>query len=326
MNFFLITGLGSIGKRHLNNLIGLGHENIILVARSGNIDEAFSRFPLYTNLQQALSENKVSHAFICTPTAHHVSDLEILLAHNIPNIYLEKPISHNLDKLHEIGKLASGCKRFVVGYDLHFDPGLGKVKDVLAKGQMGKVFSINAAVGQFLPDWRPHENHRDGMSAKVVKGGGVMLDLIHEFDYVRWLAGKPVIIGGIFQNNPKLEIETEDVADVLIKFEGNTAATIHLDYHQKNLVRNCMITCENGSVFWDLAQSEVRIAAHGKEPETFSYIGFERNQRYVAIVKAFLDESQFDPRLTTYKEALVSLKMVVAAKESSETQRFISIN
>lgn len=326
MNFILIIGLGSIGERHLNNLIYLGYTNIIIVSKSGNIPSEFKRFTVYTDTQKAITENSISHGFICTPTSSHLDDLKILLKNDIPNIYLEKPISHNLIQLDEISSLTLKCKRLVVGYDLHFDPGLIKIKELLNENKMGKVFSINASVGQYLPDWRPNQDYLKGMSARIDKGGGVMLDLVHEFDYVRWLVGKPKSIACIFQNNHSLAIETEDVADVLIHFEGNSSATIHLDYHQKKLVRNCMITCEQGTVFWDLTKSEVKIVRYDQEMETFSYNGFERNQRYIDSIKAFLDESKFDDSLTNFEEALVSLKMVVAAKESSISKQFIAIN
>ncbi|MFE3846694.1 Gfo/Idh/MocA family protein [Flavobacterium sp. LB3P45] len=326
MNFILIIGLGSIGVRHLNNLIYLGYTNIIIVSKSGNIPSEFNQFSVYTDCQKAITENLISHGFICTPTSSHLDDLTILLENNIAHIYLEKPISHNLTYLDEISNLTNKCKRLVVGYDLHFDPGLIKIKELLNENQMGKVFSINATVGQYLPDWRPNQDYLKGMSAKIDKGGGVMLDLVHEFDYVRWLVGKPKNIACIFQNNPSLSIETEDVADVLIHFEGNSSGTIHLDYHQKKLVRNCMITCEKGTVFWDLTKSEVKIIRHDQEMETFSYLDFERNQRYIDSIKAFLDESKYDDRLTNFEEALVSLKMVVAAKESSISKQFIAIN
>lgn len=326
MDFILIIGLGSIGERHLSNLIYLGHTNIIIVSKSGNIPSDFKQFVVYTDTQKAITENSISHGFICTPTSSHLDDLTILLRNNIANIYLEKPISHNLNHLNKISSLTNNCKRLVVGYDLHFDPGLMKIKKLLDQNQMGKVFSINAIVGQYLPDWRPNQDYLKGMSARIDKGGGVMLDLVHEFDYVRWLIGKPEKIACIFQNNPNLAIETEDVADVLIHFEGNSSATIHLDYHQKKLVRNCMITCEKGTIFWDLTKSEVKIIRYDQEDELFYYLGFERNQRYIDSIKAFLDESKFDDSLTNFEEALVSLKMIVAAKESSISKQFIAIN
>ena len=326
MNCILIIGLGSIGKRHLNNLIYLGYKNIIIVSKSHVISTEYKQFAVYVDTQKAIDENAISHGFICTPTSSHLDDLKILLENNIANIYLEKPISHSLNHIDEISGITNQCKRLVVGYDLHFDPGLMKIKKLLNGSQMGKLFSINAIVGQYLPDWRPNQDYLKGMSARIDKGGGVMLDLVHEFDYLKWLVGKPENIACFFQNNPNLAIETEDVADVLIHFEGNSSGTIHLDYHQKKLVRNCMITCEKGTIFWDLTKCEVKIIRHEQEDELFSYLGFERNQRYIDSIMAFLDETKFDDRLTTFEEALVSLKMVVAAKESSISKRFISIN
>jgi len=326
MNHILIIGLGSIGKRHLRNLIHLGEENITIVTTSENIPLEFNTFTTYTNTEKALKENIFSHAFICTPTSNHISDLNLVLKYNVPNIYLEKPVSHNLNNIEEVKGLLQNTKRIVVGYDLHFDPGLMKIKELICEGKLGKIFSINAVVGQYLPNWRPDQDYKKSMSAKIDKGGGVMLDLVHEFDYLRWLIGSPTMIACLFQNNPNLEIETEDVADVLIQFENSSTATIHLDYHQRELVRNCMITCENGTLFWDLTKSEVKIVGYEKEIEIFSYDGFERNQRYVDGIQAFMENINFDYRLTTFDEALVSLKMVIAAKASSINKQFILIN
>ena len=324
MSFFLIIGLGSIGKRHLENLVTLGHENIIIVSKS---NQKFKNFKTYTSLELAISENYISHAFICSRTANHHESLEILLENKIANIYLEKPISNNLKFLDKIiPELLENCTRLVVGYDLHFDNGLNKIKQIIQDGTLGKIYSLNAVVGQYLPDWRPNQDYKLGMSAKIDAGGGVMLDLIHEFDYIRWLIGKPNLIASLHQNNPELEIETEDIADVLIQFENNSTATIHLDYHQKNLIRNCMITCEKATVFWDLPTQEVRIVYKSGSSETFSFDKYSRNERYVAILKAFLDNSKFDSRLTTFNEALISLKMVVAAKESSILKKMITLN
>jgi predicted dehydrogenase len=325
MSNFLIIGLGSIGKRHLQNLRKLGFENIIIVSRSQKENQEFQQYKCYSSIQLAITENMISHAIVCSPTARHIHDLDILLDHNIQNIYLEKPISNNLDGLEKLYHKINNCKKCIVGYDLHFDPGLVKVKEILAEGKMGKIFSINAVVGQYLPDWRPNQNYREGMSAKIEKGGGVLLDLIHEFDYLRWLIGTPKQIACLYQHNPSLEIETEDVADVLIQFENNTTGTIHLDYHQKQLVRNCMITCQKGTIFWDLTLSEVRVVTQSDEVETFSYLGFERNQRYLDCMSAFIDNTEFNDKLTTFDDALISLKMVVAAKKSFEVKSFIEI-
>lgn len=160
MNHILIIGLGSIGKRHLKNLIHLGEKNISIVSTSENIPLEFKGFTTYTNTEKALKENLISHAFICTPTSNHILDLTLLLESNVANIYLEKPISNNLDNIEKVSALLENSKRIVVGYDLHFDPGLMKVKELIAEEKLGKIFSINALVGQYLPDWRPDQDYK----------------------------------------------------------------------------------------------------------------------------------------------------------------------
>ena len=319
----LVIGIGSIGKRHINNLISLGYNNIILVSRSGNVGENLTHLPCYSNTQLAIDNYPITHAFVCTPTSKHLLDLTILFENNIQNIYLEKPVSHTFEGIDELISVSKNVNRFVVGFDLHFDPGLNKVRQLILDKNIGDILSANAFVGQYLPDWRPHEDHTKGMSASIEKGGGVLLDLVHEFDYIRWFLGTPSRLGSLVQHNNYLEIETEDLADVLIAFENNSTATIHLDYHQKKLVRNCIITGTKGTIKWDLSASQVDWIDKDKQEHQFNYKDFERNDRYVSIVKAFMNENEFDDRLVNLDDALVSLKMVIATKKSAQTNSFI---
>jgi predicted dehydrogenase len=321
----LIIGIGSIGKRHINNLIGLGYSRLVLVSRSGNVGERLNHFPCYNETKLAIENHEITHAFVCTPTSKHLIDLTILVENNIQNIYLEKPVSNTFVGIDELLIQSKKIKRFVVGFDLHFDPGLNKVKQLIQDKVIGSVLAANAFVGQYLPDWRPYEDHRKGMSGLIEKGGGVLLDLIHEFDYIRWFLGTPILLASIIQHNSFLEIETEDLADVLINFENNCTATIHLDYHQKKLVRNCIITGTHGTIKWDLFSNQVDWIDNNKIEQSFIYKNFERNDRYISILKAFMNESEFDERLVNLNDALLSLKMVMAAKKSSETKMFINL-
>lgn len=320
----LIIGLGSIGKRHCTNLINLGVENISIVTSKKELPDQFKQLKSFASIKAAGEIEMYTHAFVCTPTAHHLEDLQQLINLDVPHIYLEKPISNTLTEVSIGLDYISKGNRIVVGYDLHFDPGLNQVKSLLENHSIGRVYSANAFVGQFLPDWRPNEDYRLGMSASISKGGGVMLDLIHEFDYLCWLFGKPEKVCGMYQMNPELEIETEDLADVLVRFQKGINVSIHLDYHQRNLVRNCMITGEKGSILWDLVNRKVSLTNDKKEVEIFDFNGFERNDRYLEILDAFLNNPK-DPRLCTYPKALESLELVVAAKKSSQSNSIIQL-
>jgi predicted dehydrogenase len=194
----------------------------------------------------------------------------------------------------------------------------------LKQDAIGKVVSVNAQVGQYLPDWRPAEDYRKGMSAKRETGGGVMLDLVHEFDYLYWLIGDIKMIAAKYSNSGALEIETEDAAEVLLSFVNGASGTIHLDYLQRKLVRNCLITGYKGSIKWNLAENIVWWINADKQEDEFNYSGYERNDRFLAIMKSFLT-TPADERLTTLQQGMESLRWVLAAKQSSEQNTFIDM-
>jgi predicted dehydrogenase len=322
----LIKGFGSIARRHAGNLLSLGFTDITLVSTKSNLGEGFNHLKKFPNLDSALENNQYTHGFICSPTAFHIEDLNSFLDADIRNIYLEKPISHNWNQCQQLlNRIDVNAFRVQVGFDLHFDPGLMKAQQIIQSQVLGKIYSANAFVGQYLPDWRPYEDHRLGMSAFLEKGGGVMLDLVHEFDYLLWLLGNPKKIMAFYQKNPQLEIETEDLADVLIQFESGVNSTIHLDYHQRKLIRYCIFTAEKGTIKWDLAERSLTVVQHDKTSETFDFSNFERNDRYLQIVEAFMKDAD-DPRLTSYKDGLQSLKMVLLAKASSENETMTLFN
>lgn len=323
MNILLI-GLGSIGKRHLTNIMALGYNDITIVSSKNSLPAEFSHVTHYKTLDQALESNKFTTAVVCVPTAQHINTLQLCLQAGINHIYLEKPVSHNYVDVENIMNQYPNAAIYV-GFDMHYDLGLQKIKELLQQNIIGKVVSVNAQVGQYLPDWRPYEDYTKGMSAKKETGGGVMLDLVHEFDYLYWLFGKVDTVASIYKNSGALNIETEDVAEVLLKFTNGIIGTIHLDYLQHKLVRNCLITGSKGSIKWDLTASKVQWITADKAEQEFNYVGFERNQRFVNIMKDFLAQQQ-NNLTTNFSQGLQSLKMVLAAKYSSENNVFVKLN
>ncbi|MFK8059417.1 MAG: Gfo/Idh/MocA family protein [Polaribacter sp.] len=325
----LIVGLGSIGQRHLKNILSLGYEDISLVRRNATILEEFPHLKVYKSIDEACKKEVFDTAIIATPTANHFKDFLEISKFNILNIYLEKPISHSVKEANKIKEITKKKNLNVtVGYDLHFDLGLLKVKEFLKKNTIGKVCSFKVEVGQYLPDWRPNQDYREGMSAKKALGGGVMLDLIHEFDYVNWLLGPIKNIFGKNKQISNLEIETEDVSLNIIETKKGVLGTISLDYLQKELSRTCKIVGDNGTIIWDYKESKVTWLTHQKPIwEAFKYAHIERNDRFISIMKTFLNSNinKRDERLSTIKEALKSLKMVKSEKKSNKNNKFTKI-
>lgn len=320
-NVFVI-GLGSIGRRHLNNLILLGAEDISAVT-SKDITEDYPNVHSFKSLSEALSSHQPEWVWICTPTAYHEDALIPLLEVNIPNIYLEKPVTHsdkNLDKLIKLAEQSSS--RIEVGFDLRFDPGINKVRQLIVENSIGNIINVNAYVGQYLPDWRPNEDYRLGMSASKETGGGVMLDLVHELDYLNFFCGEAHSVACNYVNSGSLEIETEDSADILIRYKNGVTGVIHLDYLQRILRRYCTFTGSHGTIHLDLAKKEVLWTTENGNFNKYSYSTYDRNDRFLDITKAFISG---DERLCSFKEGLHSLRQVIAAKKSSEENLIVKI-
>jgi predicted dehydrogenase len=321
----LIIGLGSIGKRHLRNILSLGYQDVSVVSRSFEASNEISAVCVFRTIEEALNSNHFDAAFVCSPTACHFDQLTILLRHKVKSIYIEKPLSSSLKKLDEVLALAHQySSNVVVGYDLHFEPGIQKVREWLLQGKIGRIISANAFVGQHLAQWRPNEDHRKGTSAKKETGGGVMLDLIHEVDYLYWLFGDVTTVACNYINTGELEIETEEAAEMLLKFSNGVMATVHFDYWQPKLKRFCIITGVQGVIYLDLAEQKVTVTDLKGERSEFSYESFNRNDRFVCIVKAFLENTN-DGRLTGIGEAIESLKIVLAAKYAAENSCVVKV-
>ena len=323
----LIAGLGSIGLRHLNNLLQLGVEDILLLrTRNEPLIEA-PHLPIFTNLQDALNQ-KPDAVIVSNPTSHHI-ETALPAAQASCHLFLEKPLSHTWQ---DVDTLLATVKQkeliSMVGFDMHFDPGLQKVRQLLQDSAIGHVAAIQAQVGQYLPDWHPWEDYRKGVSARVETGGGVILDLIHEIDYVTWLMGDAKEVMSMNGRVSSLEIQTEDTAAILIRFMNNAIGTINLDYIQRTLSRSCRIIGEEGTITWDFLNQKVSwYLATDKAWHEFSYSGFQRNDRFLAEMKHFLEclQGKAKPEVNL-ESGSRSLKIALAAKESGKTGKVVMLS
>jgi len=320
MSSVLIAGLGSIGQRHLRNLLHLGVEDIALLRTSPQPLDFASHLPVYTDLDQALAAAP-DLVMVTNPTAKHLQ-VALPAAKAGCHLFIEKPISHTWDGIPDLLDVVNEQNLVtLVGFDLHFDPGLGLVKSLLNDDRIGSLVSIQAQVGQYLPDWHPWEDYRQSVSASRATGGGVILDLIHELDYVSWLMGPVVAITCLAGQVSSLEIETEDVACMLLEFDGGTIGTIHLDYVQRSASRTCRIIGEGGTILWDyFARTVSWYESAAGEWQRFEYTDFERNDRFLKEMEHLLrclagDEQPFVDVVSGSK----TLELAIAAKAAART-------
>lgn len=315
----LIAGVGSIGRRHLLNLLRLGVRDILLYRTSGKPVEEWPELPVFTRLDEALDRSPDA-VVVSNPTARHL-EVALAAARAGRHLFIEKPLSDSWAGVEELlGLIERNGLTAMCGFDFRFDPGLCRMKRLLDGKGFGAVVSIDAQVGQYLPDWHPAEDYRTGVSARRSTGGGVILDLIHELDYATWLMGPVARLTCFADKVSSLEIETEDTAAILLRFASGAIGTVRLDYIQRYPTRTCRVVGENGTLQWDGFKNELRWRMAGdREESVFRYPRFQRNDRFIAEMKHFLRclELKARPKSDVLSASRV-LRLALEAKAEAE--------
>ena len=276
----LFTGLGSIGKRHLHLLREHDDQMEIHAYRSGGTDEtAFPAVIQHTSLDDALAVHP-DIAFITNPTSLHI-DTAISCAEAGCHLFIEKPLSHSLDGVDElISTVAENNLITYVACVLRFHPVLRRLASLLDAEAIGNVYSYRVYCGSYLPAWRLDQDYRNSYSADPEMGGGVVLDLIHELDYSYWLFGDIATVRSWVGQVSDLEIESEDLAEIIVEMESGVVGQIHLDYYRSDPRRTVEITGESGVIRANLITNEIQIqTSHGTEREEFDVTQDELYER-----------------------------------------------
>ena len=187
-----VFGSGSIGLRHLNNLIKLKKELKIssIFSYDTKNKKKFlgesKKFVFTQNFQQAAKNCDV--AFICVPTHLHNQTINKILKYTSCHFYIEKPLSSEIKNcLKTLNNIKKIKKKVGVGYMLVNHPLILKTQSLIKKKVIGKIIFARAECGFYLPNWHPWENYRKFYMAHKKQGGGVLLDTSHEINYLHKL-------------------------------------------------------------------------------------------------------------------------------------------
>ena len=326
----LIVGAGSIGRRHISNLNNLGYEDMDVVDISdSNLDYARNNFRIketFTDLNDALNSKDYDMGFILTPPIYHIP-MALELAKKGMDLFIEKPLSHNLENVDKLIKIKEDNNLIImVGYNLRFDYGLRDLKSSVEKGTLGKIYYIRAEVGQYLPDWRPWQDYRKSYTAIKELGGGILLDGSHEIDYVMWLVNSKVKDAkAVYDQVSNLEINVEDLAEIILKFENNIIASIHLNMIERGYNRYCKIMGEEGNVKWMFKDNTLEVYDEASKKLITEQYELDSNHSYLEEMKHFLSctDNRTEPLSNIYT-AKETLEVVMDIKDISDENVYLS--
>jgi predicted dehydrogenase len=313
----IFFGFGSIGKKHASIIkknydfeiyayrTGKGQEkNDLKIQEINSIDEVFNINP--------------DIAFITNPTSQHIDTALDCAKRNI-NLFIEKPISNSLEKIDVLDKEIRKRKLFsYVAYNLRFHSIISKLFELVKEKE--KPIYFRAICSSYLPNWRQNQDYSKSYSAKKKFGGGVILDLSHEFDYISWLFGEIEDINGVYGKISDLKINSEDILNAQIKCKSGVIGNLHLDYFSLINERKIQIYYNDSYIEGNLITNNIRIFKDKKE-KIFKF-KFDMDTTYKKQMDYFFKNYQIKNYkiMNNFSESLKTFKKIMEFKKKNAIQ------
>lgn len=319
-----VLGAGSIGKRHVGNCVVLREELGITELRSfdtnpqrrSEVNRQYPDVVTCETLQEAV--DGCDALIIGVPTSLHMPVIAEAVQYGPYHMYLEKPISHTLAGCDElVFRQQRVGKVLVVGYMLPKHPVLQEARRILESNILGRVLSVRAESGFYLPQWHPWEDYRDFYMAWKTGGGGALLDTSHEINYLQWLFGDIEEVQGIVGKVSDLEISSDDLAVAIFRFKNGIVGQVQLDLLQFDESRDCKVIGTEGVMIADLRHSMVRYNIKDEQAWKEIKLDVDFDTIYYDQLRDFVAACHGKPTdLITGAQAVDTMQVVEAVRRS----------
>ena len=220
-------------------------------------------------------------------------------------------------------------------------PHAQKARELIQAGALGKVLTVHAHWGEYLPNWHPWEDYRQSYAARADLGGGVIVTLTHPLDYLRFIFGEVESLWSFNGHISPLELDVEDVAEIGLKFSSGAIGGVHLNYFQRPPVHRLEIVGTSwhitlGQCGWSFASFRRCLppSVHILTSRLLLFLksfsppeGFERNQLFIAQTKHFIDVAHGEAQpICDLTDGVRALQMALAAYKSQKTEKSVRLS
>ncbi len=327
MKKILIVGFGSIGKRHMRNILSKKNIEVIICSKRNDLKFKEKNIKVVKTIDKAIFE-KPDIAFVTNETSYHVKIANKLTKAGI-DLFIEKPLSASTNGLQELKRNIKKRRLItLVGCDHRFHPCLKKIKELIDKNRLGRIYSVQVESSSLLSDWHPYEDYRKGYSAQNKLGGGIATTMTHELDFLQWFFGDVKEIFSITKKVSDLEITADDISAMTMIFKNGVIGELHLDYFARPEFKSCKIRGTLGTLYWNTESNDIRIFYNNqnKWKIIFKAKNFERNQMFVKELEYFLKcVKNRDETFNDVNQGIKTLEVILGAKKSSKIKKTVRI-
>lgn len=323
-----ILGLGSIGRRHLGNFHSLGVEVLYAYdAAPAQREAAAAQFPFAT-IEPTLdaSLDGADGVVICTPPDSHLA-LALKAAERGAHLMIEKPLAHTAEGVDDLLRFCDDKQlRVLTAYNWRYWPPMLLAERMLKEGRIGPVRAARTEYAYRLAFHRyPGKDYRQFYMADAKQGGGCLLDESHAIDYMRWLLGEITEVSAVVDRVSDLEITSDDIADLTVRFASGTIGNIHMNLFAWNIHSHVELMGEEGVIQWRRSENEIRLFDPKSNRWEVYPFACQLNDMYMDEAKHFLEVIRGAAPVCDGWDGLKTMRVIEAARLASAERRWVRV-
>lgn len=220
-----VIGAGLIGRKHLAKLAERGDYELVGIAdvNADRVAAEYPNTPVFADYRKLLDEARPEAVIIASPNQLH-AEQGIACARRGIHILIEKPVTDTLDSAASlIAEVRKAGIQSLVGHHRRHHQQVRTLKATLGDRRIGDVVGVSAIWATHKPaayfeiaPWRSQAG-----------GGPILINLIHEIDFLRFTIGEIVAVEAVASNRQR-GFAVEDTAAALITFDNGALGTFFI--------------------------------------------------------------------------------------------------
>lgn len=322
----VVVGLGSIGRRHARLLARRGDLSVEWcepdpAATAAAQTELGRPAKIHGSFEEMLT-TAPELVLIATPHTEHAAQTIAALAAGA-HVFCEKPMADTLAGAARMRWAAAASGRVLTfGFQLHFNPGLRRLRELVAGGGLGELVHFHCRVGSYITLVNSRSRHQARLE------GALLMDYTHQPDLLYWFLGDAPL--GVFAAGGqagRLALSSRPNFIALnCDYRRSRLATIHLNYLQMPERHEYEIVGDDGWALFDFNTGRLRLGHRASASESTEEFPVERDPMYAAEHTAFLDAvAGRRPAESPPEEAIVSMQIIDAALASWRTRAWVAL-
>ncbi len=334
-----VIGCGSIAiHRHLPEYRANQHVEIVAVCDSkeerAQLTGSEYNAPAYTDYKKAITESDPDLVSVCLPNYLH-APVSIFAAEQGKHVLCEKPMATSEKEAQDmIAASEKAGKKLMIAHNQRFVPSHEKAKQMIAAGELGKVYSFRTTFGHGGPEGWSIDGKDSWFFRKKEAFIGALGDLgVHKADMIRYILGEEFTeVASMIESSAKENSDVDDQAVTILRSQTGIIGSLTASWAYKNGEDNAtVIYGEKGNLRLEDDPNYSLIASFTDGTKVNYELGqIQTNdsdgQTSSGVIDHFVNCILHDQQpLIDGTEGYKSLKIILAALEANQTKKNVSL-